>query len=47
VNRRGQVAGHSRIAGAVVKHALLIPDPGRMVDLGSWGGRGRPALRTT
>jgi probable HAF family extracellular repeat protein len=38
VNRRGQVAGHSRIGGAVAKHAFLIPEPGRMVDLGSLGG---------
>src|SRR5207245_7330796 len=44
VNRRGQVAGHSRIAGAVVKHAFLIPDPGRMVDLGSLGGAGAPSI---
>src|SRR6266571_3570529 len=41
VNRRGHVTGHSRVAGAVVKHAFLIADPGRMVDLGSLGGAGR------
>jgi len=44
VNRRGQVAGHSRIGGAVVKHAFLIPDPGRMVDLGSLGGGGAMSI---
>ncbi len=44
VNRRGQVAGHSRIAGAVVKHAFLIPDPGRMIDLGSLGGVGTTSI---
>jgi len=44
VNRRGQVAGHSRIGGAVVKHAFLIPDPGHMVDLGSLGGAGRTSI---
>ncbi len=44
VNRRGQVAGHSRIAGAVVKHAFLIADPGSMVDLGSLGGGGAMSL---
>lgn len=44
VNRRGQVAGHSRIAGAVVKHAFLIPDPGRMLDLGSLGGGGAMSI---
>ncbi len=44
VNRRGQVAGHSRIGGAVVKHAFLIPDPGRMVDLGSLGGAGTTSI---
>src|SRR5438128_1115092 len=32
VNRRGQVAGHSRLGGA--KHAFFIPEPGHMVDLG-------------
>jgi len=40
VNRRAHVTGHSRVAGAVVKHAFLIADPGRMVDLGSLGGGG-------
>src|SRR5438046_8555706 len=44
VNRRGQVAGHSRIAGAVVKHAFLIADPGSMVDLGSLGGGGAMSI---
>jgi probable HAF family extracellular repeat protein len=44
VNRRGQVAGHSRIAGAVVKHAFLIPDPGRMLDLSSLGGAGTTSI---
>src|SRR5213078_3635707 len=44
VNRRGQVAGHSRIAGAVVKHAFLIADPGSMVDLGSLGGGGATSI---
>jgi probable HAF family extracellular repeat protein len=44
VNRRGQVAGHSRIAEAVLKHALLIPDPGLMVDLGSLGGAGTTSI---
>jgi probable HAF family extracellular repeat protein len=44
VNRRGQVAGHSRIGGAVVKHAFLIPDPGSMVDLGSLGGAGGTSI---
>ena len=38
VNRRGQVAGHSRVGGATEKHAFLIPEPGTMVDLGSLGG---------
>jgi len=38
VNRRGQVAGHSRVGGATEKHAFLIPEPGTMVDLGSMGG---------
>src|SRR5207245_4211252 len=44
VNRRGQVEGHSRIGGAVVKPAFLIPDPGRMVDLGSLGGAGTTSI---
>ncbi len=44
VNRRGQVAGHSRIGGVVVKHAFLIPDPGHMVDLGSLGGVERTSI---
>ncbi len=44
VNRRGQVAGHSRIGGAVVKHAFLIADPGSMVDLGSLGGGGAMSI---
>ncbi len=44
VNRWGQVAGHSRIGGAFVKHAFLIPDPGHMVDLGSLGGAGRTSI---
>ena len=44
VNRRGQVAGHSRIAGAVVKHAFLIADPGRMLDLSSLGGAGTTSI---
>ena len=44
VNRRGQVAGHSRIGGAVVKHAFLIADPGRMDDLGSLGGAGAMSI---
>src|SRR5207245_5848136 len=30
VNRRGQVAGHSRLRGAVAKHAFVIPEPGPM-----------------
>ena len=40
VNRRGQVAGHSRVGGGggIEKHAFLIPEPGTMVDLGSLGG---------
>jgi len=38
VNRRGQVAGHSRVAGAPAKRAFFIPEPGRMVDLGTLGG---------
>jgi len=38
------VAGHSRIAGAVVKHAFLIADPGSMVDLGSLGGGGAMSI---
>ena len=40
VNRRGQVAGHSRVGGAIEKHAFLIPEPGTMVDLGSLGRGG-------
>jgi len=38
VNRPGQVAGHSRVAGALAKRAFFIPEPGRMVDLGTLGG---------
>src|SRR5205823_3121208 len=38
VNRPGQVAGHSRVAGAPAKRAFFIPEPGRMVDLGTLGG---------
>jgi len=38
VNRRGQVAGHSRGAGAPAKHAFLIAEPGTMIDLGTLGG---------
>src|SRR5438034_947657 len=36
INRRGQVAGHSRIGGggAPAKHAFFICEPGRMLDLG-------------
>src|SRR5256885_2216404 len=41
VNRRGQVAGHSRVAGAPAKRALFIPEPGRMVHLGAVGGATR------
>src|SRR2546426_45732 len=40
VNRRGHVTGHSRVAGAVVQHAFLILEPGRIVDVGSLGGAG-------
>ena len=40
VNRRAQVAGHSRSGGAEVqaKHAFLIAEPGTMIDLGTLGG---------
>ncbi|HVH67065.1 MAG TPA: hypothetical protein VM716_04300 [Gemmatimonadales bacterium] len=38
VNRHGQVAGHSRLAGHPAKRAFFIPEPARMVDLGSLGG---------
>ena len=40
INRRGQVAGHSRIGGggAPAKHAFFICEPGRMLDLGTLGG---------
>jgi len=38
VNRLGQVAGHSRIGGAVAKHAFFVPEPGRMLDLATLGG---------
>jgi len=38
VNRHGQVAGHSRGAGAPMKHAFLIAEPGTMIDLGTLGG---------
>ena len=38
VNRRGQVAGHSRGAGAPAKHAFVIVEPGTMIDLGTLGG---------
>jgi probable HAF family extracellular repeat protein len=44
VNRRGQVVGHSRVGGAVVKHAFVIPQPGSMVDLGSLGGAGTTSI---
>ncbi len=35
VNRLGQEAGHSRVGGALAKHAFLIAEPGSMVDLGA------------
>jgi len=38
VNRRGQVAGHSRSGGAPAKRAFLIAEPGTMLDLGTLGG---------
>ena len=38
VNRRGQVAGHSRGAGALAKHGFVIVEPGTMIDLGTLGG---------
>ena len=38
VNRRGQVAGHSRGAGAAAKRAFVIVEPGTMLDLGTLGG---------
>jgi len=38
VNRHGQVAGHSRGAGAPAKRAFLIADPGTMLELGTLGG---------
>ncbi|HXL06107.1 MAG TPA: hypothetical protein VN964_04215 [Gemmatimonadales bacterium] len=38
VNRRGQVAGHSRGAVAPAKHAFAIVEPGTMIDLGTLGG---------
>ena len=44
LNRLAQVAGHSRVrgagagAGAVAKHAFFVPEPGKMLDLGSLGG---------
>jgi probable HAF family extracellular repeat protein len=38
VNRRGQVAGHSRGAGAPAKHGFVIAEPGTMIDLGTLGG---------
>ncbi|HEV2748996.1 MAG TPA: hypothetical protein VGV12_00575 [Gemmatimonadales bacterium] len=40
VNRRGQVAGHSRVSreGALAKRAFVILDPGTMLDLGTLGG---------
>jgi len=44
VNGRGQVVGHSRVGGAVVKHAFAIPEPGRMLDLGSLGGAGTTSI---
>ena len=44
VNRRGQVAGHSRLDGAVGKHAFVIPEPGTMVDVGSLGGAGTTSI---
>jgi probable HAF family extracellular repeat protein len=46
VNRRGQVAGHSRVGGggAVVKHAFLIPEPGGMIDVGALGGAGATSI---
>ena len=36
VNEQGQVVGHSRVEAA--KHAFVILEPGRMLDLGSLGG---------
>jgi len=44
VNRGGQVVGHSRVGGAIVKHAFVIPEPGRMVDVGSLGGAGATSI---
>jgi probable HAF family extracellular repeat protein len=38
VNRRSQVAGHSRSGGAPAKRAFLIAEPGTMLDLGTLGG---------
>src|SRR5205823_1163243 len=38
VNRRGQVAGHSRSGAAPAKHAFVIAEPGTMIDLGTLGG---------
>lgn len=38
VNRQGQVAGHSRVAGHPAKRAFFIPEPAHMIDLGSPGG---------
>ena len=38
LNRLAQIAGHSRIGGAVAKHAFFIAEPGRMLDLGTLGG---------
>ena len=41
VNRQAQMVGHGRVGGpggAIAKHAFLIPEPGRMVDLGGLGG---------
>jgi probable HAF family extracellular repeat protein len=38
VNRSGQVAGHSRVAGAAAKRAFVIAEPGTMIDVGNLGG---------
>src|SRR5437764_452167 len=44
VSRRGQVAGHSRVGGAVANHGFVLAEAGTMVDVGSLGAAGTTSI---